>query len=100
TINEGLDPRDSVIVSGGGAGGLAICRIAEELGCSRGLVPRTPAPLSPRRGQLSDVVTEFSVSRRADTNRFDRTVVNEGLEQLEAQLDEVFERLGGGEGAR
>lgn len=100
TINEGLDPRDSVIVSGGGAGGLAICRIAEELGCSRVLVPRTAAALSACGGQLSDVVTEFSVSRRADTNRFDRTVVNEGLEQLDAQLDEFFERLTVAEDAR
>ncbi|HKP18525.1 MAG TPA: hydantoinase/oxoprolinase family protein [Gaiellaceae bacterium] len=93
TINEGLDPRDSVIVSGGGAGGLAIARIADELGCSRVLVPRTAAALSACGGQLSDAVTEFSVSRRADTNRFDRDAVNEGLEQLDARLDEFFERL-------
>ena len=90
TINEGLDPRDSVIVSGGGAGGLTIAGIAEELGCSRVLVPRTAAALSACGGQLSDVVTEFSVSRRADTNRFDRTVVNEGLEQLDASAGRVL----------
>jgi N-methylhydantoinase A len=93
TVNEGLDPRDSVIVAGGGAAGLAVARIAEELGCSRILVPRTAAALSACGGQFSDVVTEFSVSRRADTNRFDEAAVNDGLEQLERELDEFFDRL-------
>jgi N-methylhydantoinase A len=93
TINEGLDPRDSVIVAGGGAAGLAISRIAEALGCSRILVPRTAAALSACGGQFSDIVTEFSVSRRADTNRFDRVLVNDGLGVLERELDRFFDRL-------
>ncbi len=35
TINEGLDPRGSLVLAGGGAGGMTIGRIAEELGCDR-----------------------------------------------------------------
>jgi N-methylhydantoinase A len=93
TINEGLDPRDSVIVAGGGAGGLTIARIAEELECRRILVPRTAAALSACGGQFSDVVTEFSISRRGDTNRFEPDRVNDGLALLERQLDEFFDRL-------
>ena len=93
TINEGVDPRDSIIVAGGGAGGMTIARIAEELGCSRVLVPRTAAALSACGGQFSDVVTEFSVSRRVDTSRFDYEGVNEALALLEQQMDEFFARL-------
>jgi N-methylhydantoinase A len=100
TINEGLDPRDSVIVAGGGAAGLAIARLAEELGCRRVLVPRTAAALSACGGQFSDVVTEFSISYRADTNRFDAGPVNDGLASLEIRVDEFFERLGTPEAAR
>jgi N-methylhydantoinase A len=100
TINEGLDPRDSVIVAGGGAAGLAIARLAEQLGCRRVLVPRTAAALSACGGQFSDVVTEFSISYRADTNRFDAGPVNDGLASLEIRVDEFFERLGTPEAAR
>jgi N-methylhydantoinase A len=34
TVNEGLNPRESVIVAGGGAAGFNIMPIARELGCS------------------------------------------------------------------
>ncbi len=93
TVNEGLDPRESLVVAGGGAGGLTIARIAEELGCARVLVPRTAAALSACGGLLSDVVAEFSVSRRADTDRFEAAAVNDGLAELERQMDEFLDRL-------
>ena len=100
TINEGLDPRDSIVVAGGGASGLAILRMAEELGCRRVLVPRTAAALSACGGQFSDVVTEFSLSRRVDTNAFDHEAVNAGLAGLDVQMEEFFERLGTPSAAR
>ena len=100
TINEGLDPRDSVIVAGGGAAGLAIVRIAEELGCERVLCPRTAAALSACGGQFSDIVSEFSISRRVDTNRFDNDMVNEALGELERQMDNFFDLLKTPEQAR
>jgi N-methylhydantoinase A len=93
TINEGFDPRGSLIVAGGGAGGMTIGRIAEELGCRRVLVPRTAGTLSACGGLFSDVVTEFSISQRADSNRFDQAAVNRGLAQLGEQIDEFFGRL-------
>ncbi|MDQ6816096.1 MAG: hydantoinase/oxoprolinase family protein [Actinomycetota bacterium] len=94
TINEGLDPRGSLVLAGGGAGGMTIGRIAEELGCDRVLVPRTAGTLSACGGLFSDIVTEFSVSQRADTNRFDYAAVNRGLARLSEQIDEFFGRLG------
>ena len=35
TINEGVDPRDSLLLAGGGAAGLNIVPIAHELGCAQ-----------------------------------------------------------------
>ena len=55
--------------------------------------PRTAGALSATGGLFSDVVTEFSISRRVDTNRFDFDAVNEGLAQLDGQIDEFFDRL-------
>jgi N-methylhydantoinase A len=94
TINEGFDPRGSLLVAGGGAGGMTVARIAEELGCKRVLVPRTAGALSACGGLFSDIVAEFSISQRADTNRFDYEAVNRGLAGLQEQIDELFERLG------
>ena len=34
TVSEGVNPRESVIVAGGGAAGFNILPIARELGCS------------------------------------------------------------------
>ena len=65
TINQGIDPRESLIIAGGGAAGLSILPIARELGCSQVLVPRTAGALSACGGQFSDVLTEFSMSRLA-----------------------------------
>ncbi|HEY1368976.1 MAG TPA: hydantoinase/oxoprolinase family protein, partial [Gaiellaceae bacterium] len=100
TVNEGLDPRRSAIVAGGGAGGMTVAALAAQLGCDRVIVPRTAGALSACGGQFSDVVMEFSVSRRSDTNRFDFDAVNSGLAELDAQMDEFFERLGAAEGER
>ena len=46
TINEGVDPRESLVVAGGGAAGINIVPIARELGCRRVLVPATAGALS------------------------------------------------------
>jgi N-methylhydantoinase A len=94
TINEGLDPRDSIIVAGGGAGGMTIAQIADALGCERVLVPRTAGALSACGGQFSDIVAEFSISHRSDTNRFDFEGVNESLEGLDRQMNDFLDRLG------
>ncbi|HEY6780973.1 MAG TPA: hydantoinase/oxoprolinase family protein, partial [Thermoleophilaceae bacterium] len=100
TINQGIDPRESVIVAGGGAGGLTMTQIAAELDCDRVLVPRTAAALSACGGLFSDVVTEFVASQRADTGEFAFDDVNRTLAELEARMDEFFERLGVDEDVR
>ena len=94
TINEGLDPRASLLVAGGGAGGMTIGRIAETLGCARVLVPRTAGALSASGGLFSDIVTEFSVSARTDTQNFDYAGINAALAALDKQMDGFFKRLG------
>ncbi len=93
TINQGIDPRDSVLVAGGGAGGLTMSKIAEELGCRSVLVPRTAAALSATGGLFGDIVSEFTVSRRVQTGDFDYDAVNAGLATLERQMDEFFDRM-------
>jgi N-methylhydantoinase A len=94
TINQGIDPRDSVLVAGGGAAGLTMAKLAEELGCRQVLIPRTAAALSATGGLFGDVVTEFTASHRTQTSEFAFAAVNEALESLDRQLDEFFARMG------
>jgi N-methylhydantoinase A len=60
SVQRGLDPREHVLVSFGGAGGLHVCALAEALGMRRALVPVHAGVLSalgmlvaPRARQLS-----------------------------------------------
>jgi N-methylhydantoinase A len=94
TINQGIDPRDSMLVAGGGAGGMTMSTIAEELGCKRVLVPRTASALSAAGGLFGDVLSEFTVSRRTDTGAFDYAGINEALGTLKEQMTAFFDRMG------
>ena len=87
TINEGIDPSESVIIGGGGAGGLNIVPIAQELGCRTILSPRTAGALSASGMQFSDIITEAGASKLTITNNFDFAGVNAALGDIDARLD-------------
>jgi N-methylhydantoinase A len=87
TINQGIDPRESLLVAGGGAAGLNIVPIARELGCRQVLVPRTAGALSACGGQYSDIVSEFTQSRFAYTGDFPFEAVNRVLAEITASMD-------------
>ncbi len=86
TVNDGLNPRESVIVAGGGAAGFNIMPIARELGCDTVILPRTAAALSACGMQYSSIVFEATRSRFTDSNGFDRDGVNAALDEIEAEL--------------
>ncbi len=87
TVQDGVDPGESIIVAGGGAAGLNIIPIAEALGCRRVLVPRTAGALSACGGQFSDIVTEFSGSRYAHSASFDFDGVGATLAGISERMD-------------
>lgn len=86
TVNDGLNPRESVIVAGGGAAGFNIMPIARELGCDTVILPRTAAALSACGMQYSSIVFEATRSRFTESTDFDRTGVNQALDEIEAEL--------------
>ncbi|MBA3451248.1 MAG: hydantoinase/oxoprolinase family protein [Chloroflexia bacterium] len=85
TIAQGIDPREVTIVAGGGASGLNIVPIARELGCTRVLLPSTAGALSACGAMYADIISEFSVSRYAETRDMDVAAVNEALATVEAR---------------
>lgn len=93
TINEGLNPAESTLVAGGGAGGLNIVPIAAELGCRTVLMPRTAGALSASGMQFSDIITEAGASKLTSTDHFDFDGVNAALADIDARLDVFADRL-------
>jgi N-methylhydantoinase A len=100
TVNEGLNPRESVIVAGGGAAGFNIMPIARELGCDTVILPRTASALSACGMQASDIVFEATRSRFTDTANFDAAAVNAALAAIEEELAAFRRGLKGADGAR
>jgi N-methylhydantoinase A len=94
TIWRGIDPREYLFVSGGGASGLHICHIMKELSAKRCLVPKFAGALSAVGGIFADIVSEYNVNYYTTSNNFDYEGVNRTLENLEKQGEAFFEREG------
>ena len=99
TINEGINPRESSIVAGGGAAGMNIMLIAKELGCDHVVLPKTASALSAAGMQYADIVAEEVGSLYSLSNRFDFERVNALLDMLEDRVKSVRDKLPGQAGA-
>ena len=95
TVGEGIDPKESVIVAGGGAAGLNIVDIARELGCKKIIVPKTGSAMSACGMQFADVVFDETVSCVTSTERFDMKRVNAALRSIDARLDRFSKEVDG-----
>ncbi len=95
TVNQGIDPRRAVLVSGGGAAGLNAVAIARRLGCGRVIIPEPAAALSAAGALMSDLSGEFSRTCLTTTGDFDFEAVNGAL----SQLADDCERFDDGPGA-
>jgi N-methylhydantoinase A len=100
TVSEGLNPRESVIVAGGGAAGLNIMPIARELGCSTTILPKTASAMSACGMQYSDIVFEQTRSRVTMSGSFDANGVNKALEEIDEKLEQFRKHLHGAERAQ
>ena len=93
TIKEGLDPTESILVAGGGAGGLNILPIAQELGCNQVILPKSAGALSACGAQFSDIIAEFNANAFTVSSSFDFQQVGKALESLTTRADEFTGRL-------
>jgi N-methylhydantoinase A len=93
TIVQGLDPRDCLLIAGGGAAGLNIVSVARELGVDRIVVPSLAAGLSALGGQFADVFTSFGRSVQTTTIDPDRKAIGRALEEIDRDARDFFERV-------
>ena len=83
TINQGIDPREAMLIGGGGASGLNSVSIARRLGCRKVLIPAVGATMSAAGALMSDLSTGFSRTAFTTSDRFDFSTVNATLADLE-----------------
>jgi N-methylhydantoinase A len=95
TVKQGIDPREAVLVGGGGAAGLNSVKIARRLGCRRLIVPEVGAALSAAGALMSDLKAEYHAAYVTSTSNFDHGAVAKVLAGLRRQC----EAFAGGPGA-
>jgi N-methylhydantoinase A len=96
TIHEGVDPREAVLVGGGGAAGLNVVAIARRLRCPEVIIPQVGPVLSAAGGVISDLVRSFELTLRTTDRTFDYERVNETLGRLEDRCREFIDGAGAG----
>ena len=84
TIREGIDPRESFFVCGGGATPCHIAEIADIIGLKRYMVPRFVAGLSAFGGLISNLRWEESGTLHTSNRQFDCERVNALLARLQS----------------
>ena len=94
TIWQGVDPREYVLVSGGGAAGLHVVPIAQELKMKKVIVPKLAGVLSAVGGLAADMTMDFHASYFTGSGQFDYEGVNRQLKALEAQARAFLSRTG------
>ncbi|MBT6511820.1 MAG: hydantoinase/oxoprolinase family protein, partial [Rhodospirillaceae bacterium] len=94
TVNQGIDPRDALLVGGGGAAGLNAVKIARRLGCTKVIIPDVGAALSAAGGHLSDLGTEFAKLHVTSCSRFDYAGVNRTPASLNDQCEQFVADTG------
>lgn len=94
TIWKGIDPREYVMVAGGGACGVHAIAIAKGLDMQELLIPRVAGGLSAVGGIFSDTVSIFSSGKYAATNQLDLQEINEAMRGLYGQAEKFFEENG------
>jgi N-methylhydantoinase A len=93
TITQGRDIRNCLIVAGGGAAGINICRIAREAEIATVLMPRLAAGLCAVGGLHSDIMAVFSKAFHAISSDFDFAGVNGALAELGEEMAEFEQNV-------
>ncbi len=96
TVNQGIDPRDAVLVGGGGAAGLNSVLIGRRLETPRLLIPEVGAALSAAGALMSDLTAQFHATLFTRSSGFDYARVNAVLDSLEQQARAFIDGPGAG----
>jgi N-methylhydantoinase A len=91
-----VDPREAVLIGGGGAAGLNSVAISRRLGCPQLIIPETAAALSAFGALLSDLTAEYIATLVTHSQHFDFKAVNKTLANLNQQCQAFISGPGKG----
>src|SRR5215217_5592043 len=91
SVERGLDPRDFALLAFGGAGGMHACTLAEELGMSTVLIPRTGGVLSALGLAISDVRRDYVRPYLKGLEEVEAEDVQRSFEEMEVAAAEHLE---------
>jgi N-methylhydantoinase A len=94
SVQRGYDPRDYTLVAFGGAGPLHAARLARELEIGRVLVPLSPGILCAVGLLLTDLRTDFAVTRLTTLNGTAWPVLEQAFSVLTARAEAWFDAEG------
>lgn len=96
TVNQGIDPRDAILIGGGGAAGINSTAIGRRLGSERVIIPEVGAALSAAGAMMSDLHAQYTRTFFATSDAFDADGVNGILDVLEASCNAFIDGPGRG----
>ncbi len=96
TVNQGIDPRDAILIGGGGAAGINSTAIGRRLGSERVIIPEVGAALSAAGAMMSDLHAQYTRTFFATSEGFDADGVNGILDVLEASCNSFIDGPGQG----
>ena len=96
TLYQGIDPRSSVLVGGGGAAGLNAAAIARRLGCAELIIPEVGAVLSAAGALMSDLTADYAGTQLTASSSFNFDGVNQILRHLKQQGEAFISGPGAG----
>jgi N-methylhydantoinase A len=91
-IKRGVDPRETLLVAGGGAFGIHAAEIAKEIGVNSILIPKEAGVLSSYGGLISDIRQDFRATSFTTSYAFDFGKINGILEDLEKRANNFLDR--------
>ncbi len=96
TVNQGIDPRDAILIGGGGAAGINSVAVGRRLGSERVIIPEVGAALSAAGAMMSDLHSQYTRTFFAKSESFDAAGVNGILDVLEASCNAFIDGPGQG----
>jgi N-methylhydantoinase A len=90
TVAKGIDAREMALVAGGGASGLNVGLVGQELGVTDTLIPKAAGAMSAYGAVYSDVVCEFDAVTFATTEDPDFTLVGPDLDDISTRAAEFL----------
>ena len=85
SVERGVDPRNTILVAGGGAGGIVVSALAEEVGINRAFIPRVAGGYSAYGMTVVDVTFDYTRTLTTDSDTISLEEINNLFSDMETE---------------